>query len=394
MKKLVLSSFILLILMCWLSCQNKEVSTIQIKSFPDWEAIANKIMERVDLVEGERVILMAQPGNFDSLVFLLSEKIYKNGGIYLGTFSVDSSSKPVAWETDFVKKAKGKNMGDLINYLMEIDLGIMLPGANPSHIEYAAMQEVLKSDKGRTIHFHWSGAYDMLGELLEIDSVINEYYQKVFLETDYLKLGRVQRSFEEAIRNEWVRVTTPLGTNIKFNVGNRPVTKQDGDASSERGELRNLIDREIELPAGAIRVAPEEETIEGTIAFPNSMWNGQNVEGLVLTFRSGKVVTIKATLGVEAVKAELGLAGETGRSFREFALGFNPLLSISKDMHWIPYYGYGAGVVRLSLGDNSELGGRIKGDYVRWNFFTDATVIVGEDVWVEDGKLLKVKRSI
>ena len=113
-------------------------------------------------------------------------------------------------------------MGDLINYLMEIDLGIMLPGANPSHIEYAAMQEVLKSDKGRTIHFHWSGAYDILGESLEIDSVINEYYQKVFLETDYLKLGRVQRSFEEAIRNEWVRVTTPLGTNIKFNVGTFP----------------------------------------------------------------------------------------------------------------------------------------------------------------------------
>ena len=50
--------------------------------------------------------------------------------------------------------------------------------------------------------------------------------------------------------------------------------------------------------------------------------------------------------------------------------------------------GYGAGVVRLSLGDNSELGGRVTGGYVRWNFFTDATVRVGDVVWVQDGTLV------
>ena len=56
---------------------------------------------------------------------------------------------------------------------------------------------------------------------------------------------------------------------------------------------------------------------------------------------------------------------------------------------WIPYYGYGAGVVRLSLGDNSELGGNVTGGYVRWNFFVDTTVTVGDEVWVRDGKLIK-----
>ena len=48
---------------------------------------------------------------------------------------------------------------------------------------------------------------------------------------------------------------------------------------------------------------------------------------------------------------------------------------------WIPYYGYGAGVVRLSLGDNSELGGNVGGGYVRWNFFTDTTVTIDGEVW-------------
>ncbi len=390
MKKLALPSLILLISFCWLACQQKEESnTVQVNPFPDWEAIASKLMERSNLVEGERVILMAQPGSFDPLVLLLAEKINKTGAIYLGTFSVDSSAKPAGWETDFVKQAEGKSKEELTNHLMQVDLGMMLPGASPIHIEYAAMQDVLKRNKGRTIHFHWSGAYNLSGEPIEIDSAISEYYQKVFLETDYLKLGQVQRSFEDAIRNEWVTVTTPLGTNIKFKIGLRPVTKQDGDASSKREQQRNLIDREIELPAGAIRVAPEEETVEGTIAFPNSMWNGQKVEGLVLTFRAGKVVDIKAALGVDAVKAEIDAAGEAGHSFREFAMGFNPLLAIPQDKPWIPYYGYGAGVVRLSLGDNSELGGNVKGDYVRWNFFTDATVLVGQEAWVKEGNFFK-----
>ena len=64
------------------------------------------------------------------------------------------------------------------------------------------------------------------------------------------------------------------------------------------------------------------------------------------------------------------------------------MLAIPDADPWIPYYGYGAGVVRLSLGDNSELGGTVSGGYVRWNFFTDATVSVGGDMWVEDGQLL------
>ena len=48
-----------------------------------------------------------------------------------------------------------------------------------------------------------------------------------------------------------------------------------------------------------------------------------------------------------------------------------------------------AGVVRLSLGDNSELGGAVSGGYVRWNFFTDTTVAIDGEVWVRDGKLVR-----
>jgi hypothetical protein len=142
-----------------------------------------------------------------------------------------------------------------------------------------------------------------------------------------------------------------------------------------------------EIPCGAIRVAPREETVEGIIAFPPGQWGDKDVDGLVLRFAQGKVIEIRARSGQDAVEAELRAGGDAARSFRELALGFNPELAVPAGNPWIPYYGYGAGVVRLSLGDNSELGGTVKGEYVRWNLFTDATVTAGGHVWVRGGKL-------
>ena len=193
------------------------------------------------------------------------------------------------------------------------------------------------------------------------------------------------------MRSGIVQVTTPLGTAIRFRIGDRPVTRQDGDVCAARASrARNLIDREVELPAGAVRVAPIEESVDGTIAFPPTVWDGARVEGLVLTFARGKVTGLRARVGQDAMERELTAGGAAAKSFREFALGLNPLLAIpEREPRWIPYYGYGAGVVRLSLGDNTELGGVVTGDYVRWNFFIDATVTVGNDVWVRDGKLVR-----
>ncbi len=372
------------------SCAKKETVSEATPSGLNWQAIANKLVERSNLQPGEQVVIVAAPGRFDSLVLALAHSIAQTGASYLGAISVDSLNQPESWSTDFVKAAKGKSLTDLTAHFGEIDLGIMLPGASPEHMPYAALQEILNMGHGRTIHFHWSGAYDILGQPKEIDASIDQLYEKVLMETDYDSIAAAQRSFEAALRLGKVQVTTLAGTNLTFTIGDRPVTKQDGNASLARmQEARNLIDREVELPAGAIRVAPLEETVDGTIAFPDGLWDGQKVEGLVLTFAKGKVVNIAAKKGQESVKAELDKAGDAGYSFRELAVGFNPMLAIPQEKPFIPYYGYGAGIVRLSLGDNSELGGNVKGGYVRWNFFIDATLTVGTDIWIKDGVRLK-----
>ena len=157
-----------------------------------------------------------------------------------------------------------------------------------------------------------------------------------------------------------MHITSPGGTDLRFRAGDRPANLQDGDASAARtAQGKVLVDHEIELPAGVVRVAPLEDTVEGVIAFPPSQWDGRPVEGLKLRFAKGRVVEITAASGKDAVEAEMQKAGDAGRAFREIGLGFNPLLAVPERTPWIPYYGYGAGVVRLSLGDNTELGGAV-----------------------------------
>lgn len=356
----------------------------------DWRAVAAKIVERMAPTLGERILLVGVPGVADSLVPALRAAIRASGATDLGAVA-ERAATPAEWATEFTRGLEARTGESRVEYLSTVDGAVMLPGPTPQDSVYAAMQRVLGTGRGRTVHFHWVGAYELSGRPLPTTPDVARLYQRALLETDYAALAARQRELESAMRGGGVRVVTPAGTDVRFRVGDRPVTRQDGNASAARAARgRNLIDREVELPAGAVRVAPVEESVEGTIAFPPSVWGGEQVDGLVLTFARGQVTEIRARTGREAVERELAEGGTAARSFREFALGLNPLLAIPTDgPRWIPYYGYGAGVVRLSLGDNTELGGKVSGEYVRWNFFTDATVTVGDTTWVRDGRLAR-----
>lgn len=354
-----------------------------------WNAIGARIVKQMDLQPNERVLLVGYPGRFDPLVAVLAELVEEKA-VYLGTMSV-TDVQPDEWSTDFTREAQGKDANALERYFDSVDLGVMLPITSPADLPYHVLQAKLNKGKGRTIHFHWAGSFDFNGNELEMDAAMDQFFQKVLLETDYAALAEKQREIESALRGQTIHVTSPSGTDIRFTIGDRPVTRQDGDASASRmSSARNLIDREVELPPGAMRMAPIENSVNGTIAFPDSTWSETAVQGLVMTFKAGKVVDYQATTGRDAVAAELEAGGTAAHSFREFALGVNPLMVIQEEpIPWIPAYGYGAGVVRFSLGNNLELGGTVGGDYVRWNFFTDTTVTIGNDVWVKDGKLIR-----
>jgi hypothetical protein len=371
----------------------------------DFEALSANLLARMDLQPGERVLLVGEGGSrWDAIVPLLRAGVRAAGGVDLGAVDVRGAmlgagapvagADPAAGGPAEFAASQGTEPEGWAEPLGTVDVAVKLPGAaaDPAldNDVYRALQDALRGGRGRTVHFHWAGATSFEMEELAVDGPVDRIYQAAVLDTDYAALADLLSAFEAALRSGPVRVTTPAGTDISFEVGDRPVTRQDGDASAARAErARNLIDREVELPAGAARALPVLETVEGRIAFPPAQWGGERAEGVVLHFEAGRVVEVEADAGRDGVLREMEEAGEAGRTFRELGVGFNPLLAIPEGEAWIPYYGYGDAVARLSLGDNTELGGSVGGGYVRWNFFPDATVTVGSEAWVEGGRLVR-----
>jgi leucyl aminopeptidase (aminopeptidase T) len=362
----------------------------------DYAAMAKRLVQQLALKPGERVMSIAHPGIFEDLEPYIRYEVMRAGGIDLGVVEVLREPVPESFDPAVLAKAAREARAHYKEMFRNVDAAIMMPGATTAHPAYLAMQDWLKDDlverRGRrTIHFHWvenGSAYPIAGQPLPSRVDIDRVYQRALVETDYAALAAAQRKFADALRSGEVHITSPSGTDLRFRAGDRPANLQNGDASQARAARGVvLIDHEIELPAGAVRVAPIEESVEGVIAFPPSQWDGRPVDGLTLRFARGRIVEITAASGRDAVEAELARNGDGARAFREFALGFNPLLAVPGRAPWIPYYGYGAGVVRLSLGDNTELGGNVTGGYVRWNFFTDLTVTIGGRTWVRNGKM-------
>jgi leucyl aminopeptidase (aminopeptidase T) len=367
----------------------------------DHPAMARRLVQQLALKPGERVISIAHPGVFEDLLPYIRYEVMRAGGVDLGVVEVLREPVPESFDPAVLVKGAREARAHYKAMFRDVDAAIMMPGANTSHPAYLAMQDWLKDDLAerrgrRTIHFHWienGSAYPIAGQPLPSRAEMDKNYQRALLQTDYRALGDVERRFAAALKSGDVHITSPGGTDLRFRAGDRPANLQDGDASAAHtAQGAVLVDHEIELPAGVVRIAPIEDSVEGVIAFPPSQWDGRPVEGLKLRFSKGRVVEISATSGKDAVEAELRTAGDAGRAFREIGLGFNPLLAVPARTPWIPYYGYGAGVVRLSLGDNTELGGKVAAApgqpaYVRWNFFTDLTVTVGNTIWVRNGTL-------
>lgn len=369
-----------------------------------WRPSMQVVVDHLQLEPGERVFGAGLPGLFDQLRELpgtLAQLVEEAGGVYVGTLSADGPYGPVG-DASFVAAARGLDRAGLRDLLRDVPVGVMLPGASLGDPAYGAMADLLGEGWGshRTVHFHWGGAYAVEARSIPVgaeaaanptdDARADSVYRRAITEVDYGALAAAQAAFEAAARAGEIHITTPAGTDMRFRIGDRPVNRQDRDVSADRAAAgRIIIDREIEFPPGALRVAPLESTVHGVIALPRSRWNDEPVEDLVFTFDAGRITSITASAGESAVRGALDAAGEEPQAFRELGLGFNPLLAVPEEDPWLPYFGYGAGVVRLSLGDNSELGGLVGGGYVKWIFFLDATLEVDGERWVEDGRLIR-----
>ena len=323
------------------------------------DRLAEHIVHSLEPVPDERIVLRFDPDTMPSLEPIVRAALERSGA------RVDT------W--------KGPAVEDFEKRLESADVYVWLPGASrvTSSEQSAALRRwVDRGGTRRELHFHWSeGTLHADATPAEHTPAVDRMYADA-LEIDYARLKTRQDAFIALLRSGEVRVTTPGGTDVRFRTGERPFNRQDGDGSRRRvARARVRVDRHIELPAGVIRVAPLEESVNGVIVLPATQQvavPGAPVENVRFEILNGRVINRPSPL-----------------QFREFCLGFNPALAVTPKLRLIPYYGYGDGVVRLSFGDNEELGGQVRGGAVMWKFFPDATVTVGGRTLVANGRIAR-----
>jgi len=344
----------------------------------DYEKCARRIVGALQLAPGETVLIKLDPRVFTPIIAPLQNLIRASGAHISGAILAEDTNLDSDGEYNSLRRLFSN--ADVFIWLPELR-----QGSRPALAR--ALAEWLDARRGRAVHFHWhSGSYPV--GLSELPS--KEFIDRIYLaalDVDPADLERRHRKAIALLRSGVIRVTSPEGTDISFVTGDRPFCSQTGSASLERMQsARTRIDRDVELPAGVLRVAPIETSANGTVFLP--VWRPILSEGrnLMLRFLNGHV----AIQGVNADKIdqELTAAGGDARMFREFALGFSPALQVLPEAPFIAYYGYGSGVVRLSLGDNEEMGGANRGGGVYWNFIHNATVTVGNHTLVTNGKLV------
>ncbi len=340
----------------------------------DYDHLAARIVGALQLHPGETVLIRYDSGYFAELVGPLRRRLQQAGAVPLGPIEYQAKSGAPQGYAELLE-----NAGVYLWLPLRVDVREITPA------ERLALQQWL--DKGgtrREIHFHWrEGSVLPDGLAGEHSAALDAIYEDA-LDIDYASLSVAQDRAIAVLRSGTVRVRTPAGTDVRFRVGDRPFNKQDGDASPQRARAARVrVDREVELPAGVVRVAPLEESVSGRIVIPTARFGVKVARDVRLQIASGRVTRVEASENLAAVEAALQAGGDAARRFREFGLGFNPKLQPPAGSRSLAYYGYGAGVVRMSLGDNEEIGGAVRGGFVRWFFFPDATIEV-------DGKPVRI----
>jgi hypothetical protein len=357
----------------------------------NYQAMAQRIVDSLQLQPGERVLLRHDPGYFAELLAPLRRLVREQGAIDLGALEYVEIAALDPSPTAASPQPAGQSFEQMLS---GVDVYIWLPlraavRTTPPAEARALARWLDQGGRHRQVHFHWSQGSTLADGLAgEHSAALDRVYEQA-LDVDYKAIAAQQDRAIVLLRSGTVRVRTPAGTDLRFRIGARPFNKQEGDASPERmQEARVRVDREIELPCGVLRAAPLEETVRGRLVIPKARLQGKVARNIQFAIEDGRITQVAAGENLEAVEAELQAGGEAARRFREFGLGFNPKLQALEGSEVLPYFGYGAGVVRLSLGDNEEIGGAVRGGYRRWFFFPDATVEVDGETLVRGGKLV------
>lgn len=196
---------------------------------------------------------------------------------------------------------------------------------------------------------------------------------------DYREVKRITSVLAEIInQGEWVHITTPEGTDLRFSVKGRQGYVLAGYATNP-GEFSGL-------PDGEAACAPLEGTAEGVIVNPYLLEDLDVIKDpLRIEIAKGLVTKVEGGKEAKELNAIITKAGLPSRNIAEFAFGTNSACRITgrsrEDKKKL-------GTCHVAIGDSMSLGGTVESEMHMDIMFLRPTVTVDGIAIIKDGDLL------
>ncbi|MDA4129124.1 MAG: aminopeptidase [Thaumarchaeota archaeon] len=169
---------------------------------------------------------------------------------------------------------------------------------------------------------------------------------------NYHDLAQRGRKLKEALSGaSTIRITGPVGTDLKVGVSGRKWMVSDGIIDETDIQEENFMD---EIPAGSIYTAPLEDSAEGRITFNTAVpYSGRRYEKIGWTFTHGKVTSFTGDERVAPLKREWAKSSGDKDRIAYLGLGFNPKAKPGFTVNNIV-----SGTVSVGIGGNQDIGGK------------------------------------
>jgi len=372
------------------AAQVPETASVQLPLI-DAAQIAKRVVSSLRPAAGERAVIVYDPTYYPGLARAIELELNRAGvyPIVALTFDPPEVVRGQAADPAGEKKREEEVVSLLRPVFEKADIFLWLPGRELS--SDLRWERLLSVSRARGIHFHW--IWPLSGKSAEEIAALSRMYERAILEADYAGLSAEQDRLIAALRGQVVRITTPGGTDLRLRVApNAWFHKNDGDTSPDRArQAKSVRDREMEFPAGALRFIPDTSSAEGNLVVPRLATPRGVAEGVRLEFTGGRAVRWQAEKNQAALEWLRERIGGDIDKVGEIVIGTHPLLVATMPSGELPYFGYGTGYLRVSLGDNWESGGANRSPSGRplWLFLERATVEAGGKVLFRNGQPAK-----
>lgn len=181
-----------------------------------------------------------------------------------------------------------------------------------------------------------------------------------------------------------ITITSANGTNLTLAVMGTKGVLSDGALTPEKVKEGGSA-ATTWLPAGELIMPVANGTAEGKIVIDKALVNGTPIEGLALTFAKGKLVSMTATTGLEALKGLYDAAGGAKDQLASIDIGLNPAVNLPTNTGRIVWMV--PGTITIGLGENASLGGANVTDFGFSGALTAPTLTADGKTIIANGTL-------